>query len=99
MTTESKVFSIYATGIVKAGKRETRSRAHAIIDYRGAPPPPEAIPLNQQGTGGAPGTGAPQLTGTGGTQASPTGSGGTENAIPGATRPNPAGNVVYFRLD
>jgi len=97
MTTESKVFSIYATGVVKAGKRETRSRIHAIIDYRGAPPPPEAVPPNQ-GTGGGSGT-TPPVTGSGGAQTSPTGSGGTENAIPGATRPNPAGNVVYFRLD
>lgn len=39
ITTESKVFSIYATGYVKSGKRQTRSRIHAVIDMRGAPPP------------------------------------------------------------
>jgi general secretion pathway protein K len=101
MTTESKVFSIYATGIVKSGKRETRSRVHAIIDYRGAPPPGEPMVPQQQGTGGTSGTGT-GASSSGGTQPSTTGTGGsgaTENAIPGATRPNPAGNVVYFRLD
>ncbi len=39
ITTESQVFSIYATGYVNAGKRRTTSRIHAVIDMRGAPPP------------------------------------------------------------
>src|SRR5690606_25268111 len=39
ITTESQVFSIYSTGYVKAGKRQTRTRIHAVIDMRGAPPP------------------------------------------------------------
>lgn len=37
--TESKVFSIYATGVVKHGKRETKVRVHTVVDFRGAPPP------------------------------------------------------------
>ncbi|HEY3234354.1 MAG TPA: type II secretion system protein GspK [Polyangiaceae bacterium] len=36
---ESKVFSIYATGVVRAGKRETHSRIHAVVDFRDAPAP------------------------------------------------------------
>ncbi|HWA78367.1 MAG TPA: type II secretion system protein GspK [Polyangiaceae bacterium] len=100
MSTESKVFSIYATGIVKSGKRETRTRVHAIIDYRGAPPPGQ--PIAPTGTGGTSGLGPTPAAN--GIQTPPTGTGGTDpnalqNAIPGATRPNPAGNVVYFRLD
>jgi general secretion pathway protein K len=39
VTTESQVFSIFATGYVTSGKRQTRSRIHAVIDMRGAPPP------------------------------------------------------------
>lgn len=39
ISTESKVFSIYATGVVKSGKRETRRRIHAVVDFRNAPPP------------------------------------------------------------
>jgi outer membrane receptor protein involved in Fe transport len=39
VTMESKVFSIYATGFVRSGKHETRSRIHAVVDFRGSPPP------------------------------------------------------------
>ncbi len=35
----SDIFSIYATGIVRTGRRETRTRVHAVVDFRGAPPP------------------------------------------------------------
>ena len=37
ITTESKVFSIYAVGVVKGYKRETRVRIHAVVDFRTAP--------------------------------------------------------------
>lgn len=37
LTTTSEVFSIVATGIVKSGKRETRRRVTAVVDFRGAP--------------------------------------------------------------
>jgi len=41
LTTESKVFSIYAKGIVRSGKRESATRIHAVVDFRNAPPPGE----------------------------------------------------------
>ena len=47
ISTESKVFSIYATGFVRAGKRETRVRIHSVVDFRGAPPPPEVQLLDR----------------------------------------------------
>ncbi len=37
VTTESKMFSIYADGVVKGHRRETRVRIHAVVDFRGAP--------------------------------------------------------------
>ncbi len=37
LTTSSEVFTIVATGIVKSGKRETRRRVTAVVDFRGAP--------------------------------------------------------------
>jgi general secretion pathway protein K len=37
VTTESKIFSIYARGYVKAYKRETRASIHAVVDFRQAP--------------------------------------------------------------
>ena len=96
MTTESKVFSIYATGIVKAGKRETRARVHTVIDFRGAPPPTAAQLLGSGGTAGTGGTTA--VPPSSGAATGTAGSGGS-TGINGALAPNPAGNVVYFRLD
>jgi general secretion pathway protein K len=37
ISTESKVFSIYAVGVVKGYKRETRVKIHIVVDFRGAP--------------------------------------------------------------
>ncbi len=37
ISTESKVFSIYAIGVVKGYKHETRVRIHAVADFRSAP--------------------------------------------------------------
>jgi general secretion pathway protein K len=36
ISTESRVFSVYADGIVKGYKRETRVRVHSVIDFRSA---------------------------------------------------------------
>jgi general secretion pathway protein K len=36
---KSDIFSVYAKGIVKSGRRETATRIHAVVDFRGAPPP------------------------------------------------------------
>ena len=41
LSTESKIFSIYAKGSVQAGKRESTTRIHAVVDFRQAPPPGE----------------------------------------------------------
>ena len=42
ITTESKVFSIHAIGIVKGYKRETRLAIDAVVDFRNAPQPTAA---------------------------------------------------------
>jgi general secretion pathway protein K len=47
ISTESKVFSIYATGVVRSGKLETKSNIHAVVDMRGAPPPGTAEMLTK----------------------------------------------------
>ncbi|MEI9949520.1 MAG: type II secretion system protein GspK [Pseudomonadota bacterium] len=101
VTTESKVFSIYATGYVRSGKRETSVRVHAVVDFRGAPSPQQQLNdlisrLGQAATG-QPGLPAPApansaQTGTGG-------SGSTQNGIPSVLKPGPGGNVVYYRVD
>ncbi len=114
-TTESKVFSIYATGEVEGRKRTTRIQIHMVVDFRGAP----AIPATQgfgtgsgtiapvsSGTaapppltGGQPGgqPGFPGQPGAGGIPGLPPGAGA--DAIAGALIANPAGTVVYYRVE
>lgn len=99
MTTSSKVFSIYATGIVKSGKRESRVQIHAVIDFRGAPAPgtPTTGPGTPPGAGGS--TGAPPSAPGQPPTALQSAAAAQADAIAALTRPNPAGNVVYFKLD
>jgi general secretion pathway protein K len=98
ITTESLVFSIYSTGYVRVGKRETRVRIHAVVDFRGAPPPGappgtmSAIEAAAAAGVAAAGAGAP--TGTG-----PLPEGATEATIAAAFQPSPGGNVIYYRVD
>jgi len=92
ITTESLVFSIYSTGYVKAGQRETRVKIHAVVDFRGAPPP-----------GAAPGTmsAIESAAAAAGASAAAQGlpEGATEATIGAAFQPSPGGNVIYYRVD
>lgn len=96
ITTESKMFSIYAVGIKKGYRRETRVKVHAVVDFRNAPGLMGAAGM-MPGTGGLPGT-TGQLPGvsgaaTGGvTQSDP-------NAIAAALAPSTGGTIVYFRVE
>ncbi|HWZ89572.1 MAG TPA: hypothetical protein VNW92_12000, partial [Polyangiaceae bacterium] len=105
ITTESKVFSIYATGYVHSGKRESSVHIHAVVDFRGAPAPGIIPPPNPNGSSGAtpppgappPGTppGAPptsQLQANGAAA-------GAQLGIVGVLKPGSGGNIVYYRVD
>jgi general secretion pathway protein K len=99
VTTESKVFSIYATGHVRSGKRETQVRIHAVVDFRGAPSPQQLIvqALTGGGSGGQPGV-ANAATSNPQTPANlPPGA--TQGALLDALKPGPGGNIVYYRVD
>jgi general secretion pathway protein K len=89
-TTESKIFSIYATGEVTGYRRTTTVRMHMVVDYRGAPQIPNSLtPVGGPLGPGLPG--APTATATPTTTASPT----TSASAPAS----PAGTVIYYRLD
>src|SRR5690554_187167 len=93
VTLESKSFSIYATGYVRSGKHETRSRIHAVVDFRGAPPPGTALQyqaLQAMGQGTPLPEGAEQLSMPATFE---------QGGIAGAFLPNPAGNILYYRVD
>jgi general secretion pathway protein K len=83
---ESKVFSIYAVGVVKGYKRETRVKIHAVADFRAAPV------VTLQGAGSQP---APAPT----TAPGQTPTGQDPNAIAAALQPSVGGQVLYFSIE
>jgi len=103
VTTESKVFSIYATGYVHSGQRQTSVRIHAVVDFRGAPAPQNLIAdmlakLGQGATGALGATGVQPLTPPPAGSAT-TGTSDQPQGIPSVLKPGPGGNVVYYRVD
>lgn len=99
ITTESKVFSIYSSGYVKSGKRQTRTRIHAVIDMRGAPPPGTAAiqaKLNQiQRLESDSRRVGKRSDGGLGKLPEEFEEGGTARAL----LPSPAGSLLYYRVD
>lgn len=97
ITTESKIFSIYATGRVGSGKRETTVRIHTVIDFRQAPP----LGLATLGvpTPGAtsPGATSPGMLTAGAMTQIQNAVNQTTAAIP--QKPSAAGVVIYNRMD
>ncbi|AKV01301.1 hypothetical protein AKJ09_07964 [Labilithrix luteola] len=96
ITTESKVFSIYAVGIKKGYRRETRVSIHAVADFRNAPQlgATPTTGTQQQGTQQQPGT---QQQGT--TQQSTTTTSSSQDAITAAMQPSTGGQIVYYRVE
>jgi general secretion pathway protein K len=90
IATESKVFSIYAVGVVKGYKRETRVRLHTVVDFRAAPTLGSLASM--AGSGGTPG--AAQAAG-----ARSTTGGQDANAIAAALQPSIGGQILYFSIE
>ncbi len=95
VTTESKVFSIYATGVAKSGKRRTVRRIHAVVDFRDAPKPPEAALLDPNGSSSAQTPGQPPA----GAQPDLPNGVDPDSSIAGAFKPDPAGRIIYYRIE
>jgi general secretion pathway protein K len=95
IATESKVFSIYAVGVVKNGlNRETRTSIHAVVDFRQAPSITGTTGISG-GLGAAPGTTIPGTT----TPATGTQAGATTGGIPAALQPSTGGQLIYYRIE
>jgi general secretion pathway protein K len=91
VTAESKVFSIYADGVVPGYQRKTRVRIHTVVDFRSAPAPVAA--QSTTGTGGTAATPAPAPSTTA------TATGGAMDPIAAAGQPNPGGTIIYYRME
>ncbi len=96
VTTTSKVFSIYATGILETGKRETRRRIQAVVDFRKAPLPGAAT-LQSNTPGSSPSTSS--TTGAPPVPSVQLPEGASPDALTNLFRPNPAGTVIYYKVD
>ncbi len=96
LSADSKVFSIYSTGTVQAGKRQTEVRIHAVVDFRGAPPPgqPRSLDDLQEMVGGTGMMSAPTTSKT-----SDEDGDSTEEALNYYLQKSPGGNIVYYRVD
>lgn len=96
ITIESKMFSIYAIGEKKGIKRDTRIKIHEVVDMRAAAPLTGQIPGNVLGAAGASSSRATPSP-------APSGSSGTavnaNDPYGLLSQTNPAGNVVYYRMD
>lgn len=91
ITTESKMFSIYAVGVKKGYRRETRVKVHAVVDFRNAPAlgATPGAPAPGASTGSTP-TPAPSTTST---------AASGQNAIAAANAPSTGGQIVYYRVE
>jgi len=93
ISTQSKVFSIYAVGAVKGFRRETRVKVHTVVDFRNTQPvtPGAPAPSSSSATGAAgPGGGGGQQVAT---------PGSTTGGITAALGPNVGGQVLYYEIE
>jgi general secretion pathway protein K len=95
ITVESKMFSIYAVGVVKGYKRETRLSLHEVVDFRTAPVV-SAAPSASSALGGLGVATAPSAT----VQAVASSSASVDpNTLAAAMQPSTGGQVVYFHVE
>lgn len=94
ITTESKVFSIYAVGVKSGYRRETRVKVHAVVDFRNAPGL-DTMTGSLTGQAGVAGANAlPNATNPAlGTATQ------SQGAITAATQPSTGGQIVYYRVE
>jgi general secretion pathway protein K len=94
ITIESKMFSIYAIGIVKGYKRETRSSIMAVVDFRNAPVVKgSSLQSLLSGSSSASASASASSPPPNVNQANAAG------PIASATANSPGGQVIYFHID
>jgi general secretion pathway protein K len=91
LSVSSQVFSIYAVGVVKGFRRETRVKIHTVVDFRTTQPiiPGGPAPSATAATPGTPPTPGGQQVATQ----------GASTGITAALGPNVGGSVLYFEIE
>ena len=87
ISVESKLFSIYATGVVAGKGRETRVRIHAVVDFRNANDFTQLPGEDEEGGAATPGGNSNSSS----SDADP-------NAAANTLQANPAGNIIHFKI-
>ena len=89
--------------MVKSGKRETRVRVHAVVDFRNAPPPGAATALNQ--AAGAMNqiavnpAAAAALSGQTGAAAAGSNPNDPAAALAALLKPTPGGTIIHYKVE
>lgn len=91
ISVRSQVFSMYAEGVVPRNRKETRVKVHAVVDFRSAQP--------LGGNAGANTALAAAIAMGSGSTASAESSAPTVESLAQAMAANPAGVVVYYRVE
>lgn len=94
ITVESKMFSVYAVGIKKGYRRETRTKIHAVLDFRNAPAMGAQPAPNPLAGGANPLAPAPSAT-TAATATPPV----NQDPLAAVMQPSTGGTVVYYRVE
>jgi hypothetical protein len=104
LSVESKLFSVYATGVVKSGKRETRVRVHAVVDFRNAPPPGAAPLINQANAmnnalAGPNGASAPISGAAPPPPGTPLNPNDPSTVLQALLKPAPGGTIIHYKVE
>ncbi len=95
--TKSKMFSIYAEGVIPSYKRETRVSIHAVVDFRTATALSQMASLGRGGPLNNPNAANPNNPSGGRSSSGSSGQSSTADAIAALSK-DPAGQLVYWRV-
>jgi general secretion pathway protein K len=98
LSLESKVFSMYADGYLRQGKRETHVRITAVVDFRKSPTVQDLLAKAGLGGAGQKNDNNESLNQKAQDEAAESANTDTVG-IPGALVPSTAGRVVYYRVN
>ncbi|HTJ83539.1 MAG TPA: type II secretion system protein GspK [Polyangiaceae bacterium] len=99
ISTESRVFSIYADGIVPGKNRETRVRIHDVIDFRSANELGSDVTLPGSDTGSSSSGSRSSGSGSADTETSDPNAPLTPEQVAAALASDPMGQIIYHRIE
>lgn len=99
ISTESRVFSIYAEGVVPGRNRETRTRIHTVVDFRSANELGAEAKDDSTTSSSTGGTSSNGKTGSEDEDTTSTSTEPTADQLAAAMASDPMGVIIYHRLE